>query len=548
MNAARRIQGVLTAVFGVATLGFAALLLLGKSPPLLLLSASWPLTSVWLISLQAMVAAHPGVSPAVRRVWRWFAVATVFTLAGDLAWVFLGDDSRLSVLLSLCDSLTMAGAMLAFPGAIPERGRRGRMALDLLIVFVAGAVAMWDITLRPVVQAEHATTLDFLLAASSPLSDFLLLIGAAALLMRRSDPSTGMAIGLVAVSMVVYVVVDAVWAVESLQGTYQDGGWVDLGWLASRGLWAAAAWSQMIRIEKGIPAFIDRFLRSLAASVPLVATAIGFFFILRIVAADSLSHGLWGTGFGAVALCVLVLVRQTQSVVVQERLNRSLEVEKAKSDRLLLNVLPEAIARRLVGEVRSGPIADSYREATVLFADIVGFTNLSARTPPERLVAILDAVFSAFDAIADRHGLEKIKTIGDAYMAAAGVPEPRADHVEAAARMALEMREILPKVAMQHGVEMQLRIGLHTGPVVAGVIGNRKFIYDLWGDTVNTASRMESQGSPGTIHVSAAVAAALPPGFAVEPCGVRDIKGKGPMETYLLVGAPISPPGAVAAV
>jgi adenylate cyclase len=203
-----------------------------------------------------------------------------------------------------------------------------------------------------------------------------------------------------------------------------------------------------------------------------------------------------------------------------------------QTEALLNNTLPASIAARLLADGRVP--ADSFEQATILFADIVGFTLLAQRTEPAALVALLDDVFSAFDDEADRLGLEKIKTIGDAYMLAAGVPVPRADHVEAAARMALAMLHIPARFARAHEVELSMRIGIHTGPVVAGVIGNRKFAYDLWGDTVNTAARMESHGAPGEVHVTDAVKQALQGRFDFEPRGVVDVKGKGPMTTWFL--------------
>ncbi len=215
------------------------------------------------------------------------------------------------------------------------------------------------------------------------------------------------------------------------------------------------------------------------------------------------------------------------------RLEGELGAEHARSERLLLNVLPAPIAERL--KRRPGSIAERFPEATVLFADIVRFTELADRLPAPELVALLDAVFSCFDALADTHGLEKIKTIGDAYMVACGVPEARPDHVEAVARMALDMLQSIE--ALPPGPErIALRIGLHTGPVVAGVIGQRKFAYDLWGDAVNTASRMESHGAPGRIQVSRAVHARLKDRFTFEARGTIDVKGKGPMETWFLTG------------
>jgi class 3 adenylate cyclase len=206
---------------------------------------------------------------------------------------------------------------------------------------------------------------------------------------------------------------------------------------------------------------------------------------------------------------------------------REREREHERSERLLLNVLPAPVARRLKRQEQV--IADRFEEATVLFADLVGFTPLAADLPPERLVEVLDEVFSSFDVLAEERGLEKIKTIGDAYMVAGGVPTPREDHREAVLDMAFEMLEV---VRDREGLE--LRIGVDSGPVVAGVIGRRKFIYDLWGDTVNTASRMESHGIPGRIQVTERVARTLDTRFRAEPRGYVDVKGKGSMPVFLL--------------
>jgi class 3 adenylate cyclase len=212
---------------------------------------------------------------------------------------------------------------------------------------------------------------------------------------------------------------------------------------------------------------------------------------------------------------------------------REREREHARSERLLLNVLPAPVAARL--KRRDDVIADRFPEATVLFADIVDFTPLSAALAPEDVVALLDDVFTAFDRLADERGLEKIKTIGDAYMVAGGIPTPRGDHCEAVAEMALAMlRECDGRRAGGSG--LRLRIGIDTGPVVAGVIGRRKFIYDLWGDTVNTASRMESHGAPGSIQVTERVHARLCDRYHLEPREPIEVKGKGPMRTWLLVG------------
>src|SRR5262245_14570599 len=203
-----------------------------------------------------------------------------------------------------------------------------------------------------------------------------------------------------------------------------------------------------------------------------------------------------------------------------------------RSDELLHNVLPDAIVRRLKDE--GGTIADDIASASVLFADVVGFTPMSARMPPADLVGLLDELFTAFDGFVAELGLEKIKTVGDAYMVAAGVPEPRPDHAQAIATLALRLRDhvVANEIA---GHRLSLRIGVNSGPVTAGIIGTRTFSYDLWGDTVNTASRMESNGIPGAIQISAASYDLIKDAFDCEPRGRIDVKGKGSMDAYLLM-------------
>jgi adenylate cyclase len=216
-------------------------------------------------------------------------------------------------------------------------------------------------------------------------------------------------------------------------------------------------------------------------------------------------------------------------------LRREVERERARSERLLLNVLPEPIARRL--KASEARIADRFPEVTVLFGDIVGFTPLSQSLDPEALVAALDGLFSAFDQEAERLGLEKIKTIGDAYMVVGGLPTPREDHARAVAEMALAMQAIMARHEFAPGVRLRMRIGVHTGPAVAGVIGKKKFAYDLWGDTVNTASRMESHGVDDSIQVSEATWRRLSEaGYLLERRGEIEVKGMGSMVTYWLRG------------
>ena len=215
----------------------------------------------------------------------------------------------------------------------------------------------------------------------------------------------------------------------------------------------------------------------------------------------------------------------------RDHARRLLAIEQEKSENLLINVLPVDVASRL--KDNADAIAEHYDSVSVLFADIVGFTPMSETLSPAEMVAVLNGVFTHFDALAAQFGVEKIRTIGDNYMVASGVPVVRHDHAAALADMAIAMRDYEP--TLPEGVsELVFRIGINSGPAVAGVIGTSRYQYDIWGDTVNTASRMESHGVPGAIQISAATRALLGAEFVVERRGTIDVKGKAPMETYLL--------------
>jgi class 3 adenylate cyclase len=208
--------------------------------------------------------------------------------------------------------------------------------------------------------------------------------------------------------------------------------------------------------------------------------------------------------------------------------------EREKSERLLRNILPATIAERLKnGEAT---IAESFSSVTVLFADLSGFTEFSEHVDPQQVVGLLDEIFSTFDHLAHAHGVEKIKTIGDAYMAVSGLPVPRPDHAEAMAVMAIGMQEAFRGVMRNRGLPLELRVGMHSGPVAAGVIGRQKFTYDLWGDTVNLASRMESHGEPSRIHVSPTTRALLGEAFRFADRGEVHVKGRGTLHTFFLLG------------
>ena len=213
---------------------------------------------------------------------------------------------------------------------------------------------------------------------------------------------------------------------------------------------------------------------------------------------------------------------------------KELERLHRENERLLLNILPEPIAERLRRGERL--IADRFDDVTLLFADIVGFTELSSAMQPDELVAVLNDTFTVFDDLVDEHGLEKVKTIGDAYMVVGGLTDALPDHTVRVARMALDLAARVATIPAAARLGIQFRVGLNCGPVVAGVIGTRKFIYDIWGDTVNVASRMESTGVPGRVQVSAAAEERLRDSFRLSPRGLVDIKGKGLIPTWFLEG------------
>ncbi|MEW6493892.1 MAG: adenylate/guanylate cyclase domain-containing protein [Cyanobacteriota bacterium] len=251
---------------------------------------------------------------------------------------------------------------------------------------------------------------------------------------------------------------------------------------------------------------------------------------------------LSGLGLSGITL-VIGRLRQTskelelrvkQRTAQLQEMNEKLSEAQKKSERLLLNILPEAIAEQLKDGQKH--IADGFTDVTILFADIVGFTDLSAQISPTQLVHLLNEIFSAFDQLSDRYELEKIKTIGDAYMVVGGIPKPRSDHADAIAQIALAMQQEVDQFNAKHNATLSIRIGINTGPVVAGVIGTKKFIYDLWGDAVNTASRMESHGVAGYIQVTESTYRCLRDQYQFEERGVIQVKGKGEMMTYFLTG------------
>ena len=237
----------------------------------------------------------------------------------------------------------------------------------------------------------------------------------------------------------------------------------------------------------------------------------------------------------ASAVTALIFVAVYFAIRMAENAEAALEREFARSENLLLNLMPHSVAMRL----KNNPneiIADYFDEVTILFADIVGFTPRASQFPPRDVVKFLNRVFSRFDRLAEKYRLEKVKTIGDAYMVAGGMPDPRVGHAADVANMALEILEVTSGLSAELKDELTVRVGIHTGPAVAGVIGTRKLFYDVWGDTVNTASRMESHGTAGKIQVTEDAKRVLGDAFQFESRGAVEIKGKGAMELYYLTG------------
>jgi adenylate cyclase len=235
------------------------------------------------------------------------------------------------------------------------------------------------------------------------------------------------------------------------------------------------------------------------------------------------------------AAWVLVVATVWYALREVARAERAMETEYQRSEALLVNILPASIAQRLKNPAHN-IIADKYDDASILFADIAGYTKRASDTTPTELVRFLDVLYTDLDALVDRHGLEKVKTSGDSYMVVSGVPESRPDHLQALAGLALDMADAVAGLKDPQGREVPLRIGLAAGPVVAGVVGARKFFYDVWGDAVNVASRMEATDVEGRIQVPHDVYQRLNPEFSFEDRGEIDVKGKGVMHTWYLTG------------
>ena len=272
----------------------------------------------------------------------------------------------------------------------------------------------------------------------------------------------------------------------------------------------------------------------------LAAIAAGMVITLQfLVPRDTGAQPVWALSLSfvvtTVSACVMVVTTVWYSVREIVRAEAAMELEYERSEALLANILPASIADRLKDPGRN-IIADKYDDASVLFADIAGFTERASDMEPDQLILFLDRLYGDFDALVDKHGLEKIKVSGDSYMVVSGVPQPRADHVEALADLALDMAEAAGLLKDLRGDALPLRIGLASGPVVAGVVGSRRFFYDVWGDAVNVASRMETTDSIGRIQVPEEVYRRLKDEFVLQERGVVQVKGKGPMRTWYLIG------------
>ena len=272
----------------------------------------------------------------------------------------------------------------------------------------------------------------------------------------------------------------------------------------------------------------------------LAAIAAGMVITLQfLVPRDTGAQPVWALSLSfvvtTISACVMVVTTVWYSVREIVRAEAAMELEYERSEALLANILPASIADRLKDPARN-IIADKYDAASVLFADIAGFTERASDMEPDQLILFLDKLYGDFDALVDKHGLEKIKVSGDSYMVVSGVPQPRADHVEALAALALDMAEAASLLKDSRGDALPLRIGLASGPVVAGVVGSRRFFYDVWGDAVNVASRMETTDSVGRIQVPEEVYRRLKDDFVLQERGVVQVKGKGVMRTWYLIG------------
>ena len=499
------------------------------------------------------IAFNATFDAALRRAWFLLGLAVAAQTIADTLWfyldVMLGQQPFPSVADAFYlafDPLVLAG-LLSLPSSPVRPAERLRILLDLAIIMVTAWMAIWFFIISPTAAQYESGQLDQLLAAAYPVGDLVLLGGLFTLLVRGAEGTVRSMRMLYLAGLVLNVTGDLAYAYTSLNETYVSGGWMDVSWIIAYWFFALAAVRQGYLTAPSPGGLSARVFARSSLFLPLAAIALGYGMLIVVArsgfAGDSAVQGVF---ISAGLLTLFVVGRQALSVWDNHRLNSELNahvlrldqantllnVERDRAESLLLNVLPAEVADRL--KHGQATIADSFAEVTVLVADIVDFTSLSARISPEPLVQMLNQVFSAFDQLAEKHGLEKVKTIGDAYMIVSGLNGPLPNRPEAVAAMALEIQTELRRLSEVTGIDLQVRVGIDTGPVVAGVIGTKKFIYDLWGDTVNTASRMESQGLPGRIQVTQRYRECLLDKYHFEERGSIRVKGKGEMTAYLL--------------
>jgi class 3 adenylate cyclase len=510
------------------------------------------------VSLLAMIVAwriafNPSFDSALRRAWFILGLAMAFQTLGDTTWFHLEVIRQEEPFPSIADAffltfypLVLLG-LLSLPSAPLKPTERLRVWLDLAIIMITAWMAIWFFIISPTAAQYENGKLDQVLAAAYPVGDLVLLGGIFTLLFRGAEGSVRSMLILYLTGLVLNVAGDLAYAYTSLEGTYVSGGWMDLSWILAYWFFALAAIRQGYQKESQRVSLSAQVFARSSLILPLAAIGFGYGMLIMVASSGSSSNSaMQGVFIGAGLLTLFVVGRQVLALHDNQRLNGELNerlsqldqaysmlnTERDRSERLLLNVLPEDVATRLKHGQET--IADSYSEVTVLFADIVDFTSLSARIPPEQLVSMLNRIFSVFDQLAEKYSLEKIKTIGDAYMLVSGLNGPQPNRPEAVAAMAIDMQSALRTLSQITGIDLKVRIGMDTGPVVAGVIGTKKFIYDLWGDTVNTASRMESQGVAGRIQVTQRLYERLTDKYQFEERGPIQIKGKGEMNAYLL--------------
>ena len=505
----------------------------------------------WRIAFNSAFDSH------LRRAWFILGLAVAAQTFGDTAWFYLEVILGQQPFPSVADifyisfyPLALIG-LLSLPSAPLQNTDRLRVLLDLAVIMITAWMTIWFFIISPTAAQYESGQMDQILAAAYPVGDLVLLGGIFALLFRGAEGAVRSMLILYLTGLLLNVAGDLAYAYTSLDGTYVSGGWMDVSWVIAYWFFALAAVRQEYMAASRSGSLSARVFARSSLVLPLLAISLGYGLLIVVARSGfSANSAVQGLFVGAGLLTFFVVGRQMMALrdnqVLNGELNQRLlqldqaytmlNTERDRAERLLLNVLPEAVANRL--KLGQATIADSFAEVTVLFADIVDFTSLSARISAEQLVEMLNQVFSAFDQLAEKHNVEKIKTIGDAYMIVSGLNGPHPNRPEAVAEMALEMQAALRRLSEITGIDLNVRIGIDTGPVVAGVIGTKKFIYDLWGDTVNTASRMESQGLAGRIQVTQRFYERLMDRYRFEKRGAIQVKGKGEMTAYLLDGHP----------